>query len=103
MGSTLTPENLPAGPDRRIHLGHGTAALGPSDSSDSGSDMQGLPGIARPAGGDDLSEPEAEGDSDAAGTGERSAAEGGAAPVDGDDIGTDHVERIAPQDDAPAR
>src|SRR6478735_593667 len=47
--STLTPGNLPAGPDRRVHRGHGTSALGPSDSSDSGSDMIGSPGVSQPA------------------------------------------------------
>ena len=50
MSSTLTPENLPAGPDRRINKGHGTAALGPSDNSDSGSDLVGAPGLAQDAG-----------------------------------------------------
>lgn len=73
--------------------GHGTSALGPSDSSDSGSDVQGGPGLAD---GDDLglvqgttSDPERatdlgagadlgdadlDGDSDRFGTGERATA-----------------------------
>ena len=42
--STLTPDNFPAGRDRSVLKGHGTFALGPSDSSDSGSDLQGLAG-----------------------------------------------------------
>ena len=37
--STLHPDNLPAGRDRSVLKGHGTSALGPSDSSDSGSDL----------------------------------------------------------------
>jgi len=86
--STLTPENLPAGPDRRIHQGHGTAALGPSDNSDSGSDMIGANGTP----GFDPEDPNLDSDTDAEGTGERGAA--GSAARDGADIDTDHVERI---------
>ena len=40
MASTLDPENTPE-PDRRLGKGHGTDALGPSDTSDTGSDVQG--------------------------------------------------------------
>lgn len=44
-GSTLDPDNFPARGRRRKTLkGHDTKALGPSDSSDSGSDMAG-PGL----------------------------------------------------------
>lgn len=44
-GSTLDPDNFPRS-DRERHLpkGHDTRSLGPSDSSDSGSDMAG-PGL----------------------------------------------------------
>lgn len=85
--STLTPDNLPAGPDRRIFQGHGTAALGPSDNSDSGSDLIGAntPGF-------DPDDPNLDSDTDAEGTGERSAA--GGAARDGADIDTDHIERM---------
>ena len=38
--STLDPDNIPE-PDRQLSKGHGTRALGPSDTSDSGSDVQG--------------------------------------------------------------
>jgi hypothetical protein len=38
--STLDPDNIPE-PDRQPGKGHGTDALGPSDISDSGSDVQG--------------------------------------------------------------
>lgn len=40
MGTTLTPENLPAGRPP-FPKGHDTQSLGPGDSSDSGSDMAG--------------------------------------------------------------
>jgi hypothetical protein len=79
-------------PDRT--KGHGTAALGPSDSSDSGSDIQGGPGLNRddglgmPAGttsdpdvdgigataGADIGDADLDSDSDRFGTGERAAA-----------------------------
>lgn len=42
-GSTLDPDNFPAG-RRKTPPGHDIRSLGPSDSSDSGSDMEG-PGI----------------------------------------------------------
>jgi len=38
--STLDPDNIPE-PDRQLGKGHGAAALGPSDISDTGSDVQG--------------------------------------------------------------
>lgn len=39
-GSTLDPENVPEGRRPKKHLkGHDTKSLGPSDSSDSGSDL----------------------------------------------------------------
>lgn len=43
VGSTLNPDNFPAVPDRVLGRGHGTGALGPSDTSDSGSDITGAP------------------------------------------------------------
>lgn len=94
--STLTPENLPARPDRRLPQGHGTGALGPSDTSDSGSDVQGAPGIAP---GFDSIDADLDSDSDSGGTGERAGIERDAAARDGADIDTDHVERIIPDDD----
>ena len=93
--STLTPDNLPAGPDRRINQGHGTSALGPSDSSDSGSDLQG----ALDTVGTEILDEDLDSDTDRNGTGERAAA-GPDAPVrDGADISTDHIERIPDFDD----
>lgn len=47
--STLDPENFPAGRKRKTLKGHDVKSLGPSDSSDSGSDMAG-PGLV----GDDV-------------------------------------------------
>jgi hypothetical protein len=77
--STLDPDNIPAGADRSLGVGHGTRALGPSDNSDSGSDMVGLPGS------------ELDSDTDAQGTGERASV----APESIEsDIGYDHVEAM---------
>ena len=77
-----------------VRKGHGTAALGPSDSSDSGSDIQGGPGLNRDDGlleptgttsdpdvdgrgataGADIGDANLDSDSDRNGTGERAAA-----------------------------
>jgi hypothetical protein len=77
-----------------VRKGHGTAALGPSDSSDSGSDIQGGPGLNRDDGlmaptgttsdpdidgagataGADIGDANLDSDSDRMGTGERAAA-----------------------------
>ncbi len=43
-GSTLDPDNLPPQRGRKTLKGHDVAALGPSDTSDSGQDMAG-PGV----------------------------------------------------------
>jgi hypothetical protein len=45
--STLDPDNFPAKRGRKNLKGHDTGSLGPSDSSDSGSDMKG-PGLVDP-------------------------------------------------------
>jgi hypothetical protein len=115
-GSSLTPENLPAGPDRSIHKGHGIGALGPSDSSDSGSDVQGARGLAgdidefgldagntsapeRSRGnrtaGPDLGDSNLDSDSDRSGTGETAAAGRDTLEEDGSDIAPDRVENFA--------
>lgn len=72
-----------------VGLGHGTRALGPSDSSDTGSDVVGGPGMdeglsdeqtrrmplhTRGTAGRDLGDEDLDSDSDRAGTGERSSA-----------------------------
>ena len=113
-GSTLdlTGEDEPG-----VGLGHGTAALGPSDSSDSGSDTVGGPGMdeglsdeqsrempmtTRQGAGRDFGDTDLDSDSDRAGTGERaSSGVNGGLPVDqqmsivsesGDDADTDGLE-----------
>jgi hypothetical protein len=81
--STLDPDNdLKA--DRQLGKGHTDSALGPSDTSDSGSDVKGL------FGGDT--------DTDSTGTGERASVE---MPDEGDavqDIGVDQIENIPTED-----
>ncbi|WP_373991093.1 hypothetical protein [Duganella sp. BuS-21] len=77
--STLDPDNIPMGTDRTLGSGHGTRALGPSDNSDSGSDMVGQPGA------------ELDSDTDAEGTGERASV---GRENEASDIGFDHVETI---------
>jgi len=84
--STLDPDNLPAPKDRELGKGHGTGALGPSDSSDSGSDMQG----GSPGDGD----AELDSDTDAGGTGERASVGRDSPAPDGGDIDVDHVETM---------
>lgn len=86
--------------------GHDSNSLGPSDSSDSGSDVAGLedldendPGMPVDAGlGPDIERPQQAGesigagiDSDASGTGERRSAGGDAGLRDGSDIGPDRI------------
>jgi hypothetical protein len=76
--STLDPDNFPDPPDRKLGVGHGNRALGPSDSSDSGSDTTSGAGL--------------DSDTDAGGTGECGAP--GSEVRDGADIDADHVETI---------
>jgi hypothetical protein len=84
--STLDPDNIPAGNDRSLGRGHGTRALGPSDNSDSGSDVAGDPDVTL------------DGDTDAEGTGERAEVGRQRAASDGD-IGFDHVETMPDADE----
>jgi hypothetical protein len=109
-----------SGIDRNLPTpsGHDTAALGPSDSSDSGSDIAGVedlddgdPGLPvdvmtaadkdHPAASSEALGPG--GDTDAAGTGERRSAVGDAGELDAPDISPDRVvslqEMSAPLDD----
>ncbi|SFU67351.1 hypothetical protein [Pseudoduganella namucuonensis] len=112
--STLDPDNFPSPPDRVLGRGHGTGALGPSDSSDSGSDVQGGPGLGRQVdsglvqgtnedteygaaggtAGPDLGDPDLDSDTDSNGTGERAAAGRDTVAPDGADINVDHIETI---------
>jgi hypothetical protein len=95
--STLDPDNFPEAPDRSLGQGHGIDALGPSDTSDSGSDVMGgdiEAGRAGDTAGPDLGDANFSGDSDASGTGERAAAGRDATVRDGADIDTDHIESM---------
>lgn len=112
--STLDPDNFPDPPDRKLGTGHGTAALGPSDSSDSGSDPVGASGLAGAEGldlgsgttsdleaghaggtaGPDVGDADLDSDTDSGGTGERAAAGRDSTARDGADIDVDHVEAI---------
>lgn len=105
-GSTLDPDNIPE-PDRSLGIGHDTASLGPSDISDSGSDVQpGLHGIEELDIGLDRGTNEdpdsrllqVEGDSDIAGTGEYASA-GRDSVETASDIGVDRIDYVNPGDD----
>ncbi len=109
-GSTLDPDNMNL-PDRRLGKGHGIGALGPSDTSDSGSDLQGGPGMAGEeklhlgggttsdidestagsSAGPDVGDANLDSDSDSAGTGEHAAAGRDTNADEGRDIDTDHT------------
>jgi hypothetical protein len=109
--STLDPEFSPA-PDRRLGKGHGTSSLGPSDTSDSGSDIHGGPGLAHDINigldrgtnedpdeggmdaGPDVGDANLDSDSDSAGSGERATAGRDSSKGDSRDIGTDRIDRI---------
>ena len=116
--STLDPDNFPEAPDRSLGKGHGVDALGPSDLSDTGSDVVGGPGFATnidseqtldfdggttsdleaghagETAGPDVGDADFSGDSDRSGTGERAAAGRDAVVRDGADIDTDRIESI---------
>lgn len=83
--------------DPVVGLGHGTRALGPSDSSDTGSDVAGGPGMdeglsdeqsrrmplsTTQGAGRDLGDIDLASDSDSTGTGERGASGMDTVPVD---------------------
>ena len=109
--SPLYDGNIGGRRDRITERGHGTRALGPSDSSDTGSDLVGAPGlgddipdveesnIPEPnTAGPDVGDAELDGDSDRTGTGERGDATRDV-PKSGD-ITTDRIEKIRPDDEA---
>jgi hypothetical protein len=109
--STINPE-LEEEPI--VDRGHGTRALGPSDSSDSGSDITGGPGLAldgpeflelgegttsdldrgrgHGTAGPDIGDSDLSSDSDASGTGETAAAGRDTSVRDGADIDVDRIE-----------
>lgn len=115
--STLDPENIPE-PDRRLSKGHGTSALGPSDTSDSGSDVQGGlrwtaeadigldkgtyedpdSGRRDRSAGPDIGDAELDSDTDASGTGEVATAGRDSDIEAGSDIDVDRIDYINPED-----
>lgn len=117
--SSLDPDNIPLGADRVLGRGHGTGALGTSDTSDSGSDLHGAPGLAQQAdsgldhgsnddtedgaagytAGPDVGDANLDSDTDSSGTGERAAAGRDGVVADGADIDVDHIERMVPDRD----
>jgi len=106
-----TSKPVQAERDGRFGKGHGTGALGPSDTSDSGSDIQGGPGLSqddvaigldtgttsdpdrrpRRTAGPDVGDANLDSDSDAAGTGEHATAGRDYPWEEGADISTDTV------------
>jgi hypothetical protein len=110
-GSTLDPDIMPE-PDRQLGKGHGKDALGPSDTSDSGSDVQpGIraveeldPGLDRGTNEDSDSHPisPSSDTDDSTGTGESSTAGRNTDVELGRDIDVDHVDHIASDEDEDA-
>jgi hypothetical protein len=114
VAGPLHPDNITPGPDRRVPPGHGIDMLGPSDTSDSGSDLKGAPGLAQQidgfgldknsmdleeslanyTAGPDVGDANLDSDSDSGGTGERAAAVRDTVVPDGADIAPDHIESI---------
>ncbi|WP_205609851.1 hypothetical protein [Noviherbaspirillum galbum] len=116
--STLDPDNMPT-PDRRLGTGHGTSALGPSDISDSGSDVQGGLRSADEndigldkgttddpdsaprdmSAGPDIGDAGLDSDTDSMGSGERATAGRDADFEAGSDIDVDRIDRISDLDE----
>lgn len=106
--STLDPDNIPE-PDRQLGKGHGNDALGPSDISDTGSDVQGgLKAIEEPGLGLERGTSE-DADSrninvsrdteDASGTGETSTAGRNADVEIAGDIDIDRIDDLLAEDE----
>jgi hypothetical protein len=102
MNSTLDPDNEPIGPDEdNERRGRDGRALGPSDSSDSGSDTVGARrhafDVDSPLDQHALERGDAalDSDTDRAGTGERASADGDAGLDEDADIEPDHTERLS--------
>jgi len=109
MASTLMGGR---GKDREILKGHGTDALGPSDTSDSASDISGGPGIiegdvigldhgtnedieaSTRTAGSDIGDAELDSDSDSVGTGEHMTAGREPSARANRDVLPDHIESI---------
>lgn len=112
--STLDPD-IDTEPDRTLGSGHGTEALGPSDTSDSGSDIHGAPGWSHEVGirgletgttsdpeestagytaGPDIGDANLDSDTDASGTGEHATAGRDQYTSDGQDIDIDRIDTL---------
>lgn len=106
--STLDPDNIPE-PDRQLGIGHGADALGPSDTSDTGSDVQGgLRAVEEevlPLDRGTTEDPDSHNIDvssegiDSAGTGESSTAGRNADADLAGDIGVDRIDSIAIDDE----
>ncbi|CAJ3132332.1 chemotaxis protein [Burkholderia pseudomallei] len=100
MGSTLNPDDEPREPDERSPSSGDSRTLGPSDSSDSGSDVAGA--RRRPFDVDteldnhalETGDAELDSDTDRSGTGERASADGDSTFDDSADIEPDRTERV---------
>ncbi|OWW23025.1 hypothetical protein [Noviherbaspirillum denitrificans] len=117
--NTLDPDNIPE-PDRKLGKGHGTGSLGPSDTSDSGSDVQGGLRWAEEAdigldkgtyedpdsgrrdvsAGPDIGDAGLDSDTDAVGTGERGTAGRDSDIEMGADIDVDRIDYLNADEDA---
>ena len=95
MGSTLDG----AGRDRTLGRGHGTGALGPSDTSDTGSDIQGGPGLVE---GDVIGLDEAGTTSDEERGGRNAGPDIGNAELDSDSTGAGERRAAGRDPDEPA-
>jgi hypothetical protein len=119
--STLDPDNMPER-DRNVTKGHGTSALGPSDISDSGSDVQdslrwteddeiGLDAgtnedadsapLDRSA-GPDIGDAQLDSDTDSGGTGERATAGRDSDIEAGADIDVDRIDTLDEEENPDA-
>lgn len=103
--STLDPDNFPDSGDTEPH-GRDMGSLGPSDSSDSGSDIAGAKRHEFDKDTEldehalELGEAELASDTDRAGTGERSSADGDSTLIDDADIEPDRIETpVDPNED----
>lgn len=93
--SPLVPGSTSGQNDRLLRQGHGTAALGPSDSSDSGSDVHGFGAEAR------IGDAGLDSDSDRSGTGERLGATPDVEFEGAPDIAPDGIEKLPEEGEEP--
>ena len=91
--SPLVPGSTTGQNDRSLRRGHGTGALGPSDSSDSGSDVHGF-GAERRIGDAGL-----DSDTDRSGTGERAGATPDVEFESASDIAPDEIRGVPEEEE----